>query len=151
MSQISSAARSSASVTGRTSCAMLPEARSSSTTSQVVPGSIRFEFGGVMTWPPFTMNTLLTEASVSIPSRSRIASMHPASSAIERSMQLPSSETDLMSARVQRKSCAVIAGRPFSTAAGDGVTSGLAITNTVGLMSLGKTWSRLNTPRVTCR
>src|SRR6059036_736947 len=93
----------------------------------------------------------LAEASVSSPSRTRIASTQPWSAARVRSMQLPKSEVDLMSQRSHRKSGSTIALAPLSRSSAEGVTSSLAMRKTVGLRPSGKAWSRLAAPRVTWR
>jgi hypothetical protein len=64
---------------------------------------------------------------------------------------LPSSEVDLISQRSQRLSVALTHAQPRVTSSRAGTLIGLLIMNTVGVACAGKAWSRLATPRVTCR
>src|SRR3990167_11059200 len=114
-----------------------------------MPGRMKLVLGGVMMTPFLTTKILLAEPSVRSPSRSSTVSAASASTALWRSRQLASSDTDLMSQRSQRLSATVIAATPRSRCSGGGVVSGLDIMNTVGFTPFGKAWSRGPTPRVT--
>ena len=74
VSQISSAAASSAAVTVRCSQPTPHTAAISMTTPRVMPLSSCGPSGGVASTPAAAMNTLLAAPSVTQPSRSRIAS-----------------------------------------------------------------------------
>jgi hypothetical protein len=129
--RISDAERRSASGTGAERHLTPAFSAISSMTPRVVPGSSFQEFGGVRSSWPMTTCTLDALASVSCPSRSRMVSVAPSSTASWRNSTLASSDTDLMSHRAQRVSSAVTAGKPFSRAPGRAVGQGDANANTV--------------------
>lgn len=54
-----------------------------------------------------------------------------------------------MSQWSQRRSSAVTQATPLARCAALGITSGLAIMNTVGVTPAGNAWPRFATPRVT--
>ena len=83
------------------------------------------------------------------PARNMTVSVAPWSADICRASTAPNNETLLMSPRSQRKSRAVTQDTPWWRCSAVGGFSTLLIMNTVGVMSLGITWSRGATPRVT--
>jgi hypothetical protein len=85
------------------------------------------------------------------PSRNMMVSNAPWSADIWRASTLPSRDTLLMSPRSQRKSRAVVQATPWWRCSAVAGFIGLHIMNTVGSMPSGITWSRIATPRVTCR
>ena len=78
-----------------------------------------------------------------------IVSTASRSADICRASTLPSSEIDLMSARSQRTSRAVMQATPWWRCSPEAGFIALAIMNTVGSIPTGMTWSRSATPRVT--
>ena len=116
-----------------------------------MPGNSFQELGGVRSSPSMTTCTLEALESVSCPSRSRMHSVALSSTASWRSSTFASSDTDLMSQRDQRVSCAVTAGKPFSRQPARPSGQGAAKANTVRGTSGSGAWLRpYSAPRVTC-
>ena len=85
------------------------------------------ELGGVSSTPSRTTCTVEALPSISSPSRSRMVSVAPASTASWRSSTLASSATDLMSQRAQRVSWAVMQARPSRSVLSAGHRPGRAV------------------------
>src|SRR5512134_591494 len=137
LSQTSSAARSSASGTGRSSTATPWERAMSMAASYVMPGRICTLLRGAIRVPPATIIVLVLEPSVRNPSRSITVSLAPWSIAYCFIRTLPSSDVLLMSQCSQRSSACVTTGTPFSICSAGISGQGDVFMNTVGLTPAG--------------